>query len=47
VHPQLLDKEIATLFANTFMALYYEYMMGNLKQQFTHNMVVAIRNKGW
>jgi hypothetical protein len=32
VHPQLLDKEMTTLFANTLKASYYEYMMGDLKQ---------------
>jgi hypothetical protein len=40
VYPPFLDKEMVTLFVNTFMASYYEHMMGGSTQQFID--VVAI-----
>ncbi|XP_061946422.1 uncharacterized protein LOC133670035 [Populus nigra] len=43
VHPPLLDKEMATLFANTLKAPYYEHVMGSSAQQFTDVVVVCER----
>jgi len=41
VHPQLLDKEMVSLFANTLKAPYYEHVMGSSAQQFIDDVVVC------
>lgn len=41
VHPPLLDREMVTLFSNTFKAPYYKHVMGNLAQQFTNVVIMA------
>jgi len=43
VHFLFLDKEMVTLFSNTFKASYYEHLMGSSAQQFTNVMEVIKR----
>jgi len=45
VHPQLLNKEMVTLFINTLKALYYKHVMGSLTHQFTDIVVIVKRIK--
>jgi len=43
VHFLFLDKEMVTLFSNTFKASYYKHLMGSSAQQFTNVMEVTKR----
>jgi len=43
VHFPFLDKEMVTLFSNTFKASYYEHLMGSSAHQFTNIMEVTKR----
>jgi hypothetical protein len=45
VQPPLLEKEMVTLFANTFKALYYKHLMGSSAQHFNDAIVIAKRIK--
>jgi hypothetical protein len=41
VQPPLLEKEMVTLFANTFKSPYYEYLMVSSAQHFYDVMVIS------
>jgi len=41
VNPSLLEKEMINLFANTFKAPYFEYLVGNFEQYFSDLVTIA------
>jgi hypothetical protein len=43
VHPSLLEKEMVTLFANTFKSPSYKYLIGSSAQDFYDVVVIAER----
>jgi hypothetical protein len=43
VQPSLLEKEMVTLFTNTFKSPYYEYLMGSFAQHLCDVVVIAKR----
>jgi hypothetical protein len=43
VNPPMLEKEMISLFSNTFKAPYFEYLVGSSAQHFTNLVVIAER----
>jgi hypothetical protein len=43
VNPPLLEKEMISLFSNTFKAPYFEYLVGSAAQSFSDLVVIAER----
>ena len=43
MHPSLLEKEMVTLFANTFKSPSYKYLIGSSAQDFYDVVVIAER----
>jgi hypothetical protein len=41
VNPPILEKEMISLFSNTFKALYFEYLVRSFAQHFTNLVVIA------
>ena len=43
VNPSMLEKEMISLFSNTFKALYFEYLVRSSAQHFTDLVIIAER----